>query len=103
MFDQRVPITEDIMLQWRLLVEEGRKTGYTFSQPDLIIAATAIHHGHTVVTRVIEATMTKRECPSSIPGIRRKVRTTAARSETTPRNERFKETGMSSTGDHFAP
>ena len=26
MFDQRVlPITEDIMLQWRLLVEEGRK------------------------------------------------------------------------------
>ncbi len=52
MFDQRVlPITEDIMFRWRLLVEEGRKTGYTFSQPDLIIAATAIHHGHTVVTR----------------------------------------------------
>src|SRR6266446_1267952 len=52
MFDQRVlPITEDIMLRWRLLVEEGRKTGHTFSQPDLIIAATAIHHGLTVVTR----------------------------------------------------
>jgi predicted nucleic acid-binding protein len=52
MFDQRVlPITEDIMLQWRLLVEDGRKTGHTFSQPDLIIAATAIHHGLTVVTR----------------------------------------------------
>jgi predicted nucleic acid-binding protein len=52
MFDQRVlPITEDIMLKWRLLVEEGRKTGHTFSQPDLIIAATAIHHGLTVVTR----------------------------------------------------
>lgn len=52
MFDQRVlPITEDIMLQWRLLVEEGRKTGHTFSQPDLIIAATAIHYGFTVVTR----------------------------------------------------
>jgi toxin FitB len=32
-------------------VEEGRKTGHTFSQPDLIIAATAIHHGLTVVTR----------------------------------------------------
>jgi hypothetical protein len=32
MFDQRVlPITEDIMLQWRLLVEDGRKTGHTFS------------------------------------------------------------------------
>ena len=39
------------MLQWRLLVEEGRKTGHTFSQPDLIIAATAILHGLTVVTR----------------------------------------------------
>jgi hypothetical protein len=46
-----LPITEDIMLKWRLLVEEGRKTGHTFSQPDLIIAATAIHHGLTVVTR----------------------------------------------------
>ena len=52
MFDQRVlPITEDIMLKWRLLVEEGRKTGHTFSQPDLIIAATAIQHGLSVVTR----------------------------------------------------
>jgi hypothetical protein len=52
MFDRRVlQITEDIMLKWRLLVEEGRKTGHTFSQPDLIIAATAIHHGLTVVTR----------------------------------------------------
>jgi len=52
MFDQRViPITEDIMLKWRLLVEEGRKTGHTFSQPDLIIAASAAHHGMTVVTR----------------------------------------------------
>jgi predicted nucleic acid-binding protein len=52
MFDQRIlPVTEDIMFKWRLLVEEGRKTGYTFSQPDLIIAATAIHHGLTVVTR----------------------------------------------------
>ena len=52
MFDQRVlPITEDIMLKWRLLVEDGRKAGHTFSQPDLIIAATALHHGLTVVTR----------------------------------------------------
>ncbi len=52
MFDGRVlPVTEDIMLKWRLLVEEGRKIGHTFSQPDLIIAATAMHHGLTVVTR----------------------------------------------------
>ena len=52
MFGERVlQITEDIMLKWRLLVEEGRRTGHTFSQPDLIIAATAIHHGLTLVTR----------------------------------------------------
>jgi len=52
MFDGRVlEITEEILLKWRLLVEGGRKTGHTFSQPDLMIAATAIHHGLTVVTR----------------------------------------------------
>jgi predicted nucleic acid-binding protein len=52
MFDQRVlPITEEIMFTWRVLVEEGRKAGHTFSQPDLIIAATALHHGFTMVTR----------------------------------------------------
>ncbi len=32
-------------------MEEGRKVGHTYSQPDLIIAATALHHGFTVVTR----------------------------------------------------
>ena len=52
MFEGRVlQITEDIMLKWRRLVEEGRKAGHTFSQPDLIIAATAIHNNLTVVTR----------------------------------------------------
>jgi hypothetical protein len=52
MFDGRIlEITEEILLKWRLLVEEGRKTGHTFSQPDLMIAATALHHGFTVVTR----------------------------------------------------
>lgn len=52
MFEQRVlPITEDIMLKWRLLVEAGRKAGHTFSQPDLIIAATALEHGLTIVSR----------------------------------------------------
>ena len=52
MFERRVlPVTEDIMFGWRVLLEEGRKTGHTFSQPDLIIAATALHHGLAVVTR----------------------------------------------------
>ena len=52
LFEGRVlPITEDVMVRWRLLVEEGRKAGHTFSQPDLIIAATAIHYGLKLVTR----------------------------------------------------
>jgi toxin FitB len=46
-----IELVSEPMLKWRLLVEEGRKTGHTFSQPDLIIAATAMHHGLTVVTR----------------------------------------------------
>lgn len=52
MFEQRVlEISEDVMFKWRLLVEEGRKNGHTYSQPDLMIAATAITHGLTVVSR----------------------------------------------------
>ena len=52
MFEQRtLPVSEDVMFKWRLLVDAGRKVGHTFSQPDLIIAATAIQHGLTVVTR----------------------------------------------------
>jgi toxin FitB len=52
MFEGRVlPISEDVMLRWRLLVEEGRKRRHTYSQPDLIVAATALHYGLTVVTR----------------------------------------------------
>ncbi len=52
MFDQRVlEVSEDVMFKWRLLVEDGRKAGHTYSQPDLIIAATALQHGLTVVTR----------------------------------------------------
>ena len=52
MFEQRVlPVTEDIMFKWRLMVEAGRKANHTFSQPDLIIAATAAHHGLVIVTR----------------------------------------------------
>ena len=52
MFANRVlPVSEDIMFKGRLLVEEGRKSGHTFPQPDLIIAATAAHHGLNIVSR----------------------------------------------------
>jgi len=30
---------------------DGRKSGHTYSQPDLIIAASALHYGLTVVSR----------------------------------------------------
>ncbi len=52
MFDRRVlPITEDAVLRWRILIEAGRRAGHTCSQPDLIIAATALHHNLKVATR----------------------------------------------------
>lgn len=52
MFEQRtLLVTEDVMFKWRLMVEDGRRSGHTFSQPDLIIGATALVHGLTVVTR----------------------------------------------------
>jgi predicted nucleic acid-binding protein len=51
-FEGRIlPVTEDILVKWRLLMEDGRKTGYTYSHPDLVLAATALHYGLTVVTR----------------------------------------------------
>ena len=46
-----LPVTEDIVLKWRLLMEDGRKIGHTYSHPDLLLAATALEHGLTVVTR----------------------------------------------------
>jgi len=51
MFDAKciLPLTEDTMLKWRVMLEEGRNSGHTFSQPDLIIGATVAHHGLTDV------------------------------------------------------
>ncbi len=52
MFEERAqPVSEDVMYKWRLLVEDGCRAGHTYSQPDLIIAGTALHRGLTVVTR----------------------------------------------------
>jgi toxin FitB len=42
------------MLRWRVLLESGRKTGRTFPQPDLIIAATALEHDAAVVRRNVK-------------------------------------------------
>jgi len=43
-----LPVSEDILLKWRLLMEDGRKSGHMYSHPDLVLAATALHHGLTV-------------------------------------------------------
>jgi len=52
MFENRVlAVTEAVLLEWRLIIEAGRKSGHTFSHPDVLIAATASHHGLTVVSR----------------------------------------------------
>ncbi len=47
-------VTEDVMLRWRQLVEDGRKSGRTYAQPDLIIAAMVLENGMTLVTRNVK-------------------------------------------------
>lgn len=55
MFEGRVvDIDEDVFLQWRLFVEQGRKRGRTYSEPDLMLAAAAIERGMTLVTRNVK-------------------------------------------------
>jgi predicted nucleic acid-binding protein len=49
--DRILEVDEDVILEWRHMVERGRAENYTFSQPDLFIAATAAVHRLTVVTR----------------------------------------------------
>ena len=52
LFETRVlPLTEDVLLRWCLIIEAGGKAGHTFAHPDVLIAATAAHHELTVVTR----------------------------------------------------
>jgi predicted nucleic acid-binding protein len=46
-----MPISEDVILRWRLLVEAGRRRGHTFGQPDLFIAAIAAEEDLIVVSR----------------------------------------------------
>ncbi len=51
-FGERIlEVSERILLRWRWLVWDGQKANYTFSQPDALLAATALEHGLGVVTR----------------------------------------------------
>jgi predicted nucleic acid-binding protein len=49
--DRILEINEDVILEWRRMVQRGKAAGHTFSQPDLFIAATASLAGLCVVTR----------------------------------------------------
>ena len=52
LFEGRVlSVSEDALLRWRLMLEAGRATGHTFSEPDLLVAALASLAGHIVVSR----------------------------------------------------
>jgi hypothetical protein len=44
-------VDEEVILEWRRMVGRGRAVGYTFSQPDLFIAATAAVYHLCVATR----------------------------------------------------
>ncbi len=51
-FGERIlPVDEEVLLTWRRLGAAGRRTKYTYSQPDALIAATALVHDLGVVTR----------------------------------------------------
>jgi len=43
--------TEATWITWKRIERDGRKRGYTFPQPDLVIASLALQHGLTIVTR----------------------------------------------------
>lgn len=49
--DRVIEIDEGVILRWRELVEIGRKTGRTYSQPDLFLAAAASVHDLCLATR----------------------------------------------------
>lgn len=49
--DRILAVDESVLLTWRRFIVEGQKVGYTYSQPDALIAATAIVHSLGVATR----------------------------------------------------
>jgi predicted nucleic acid-binding protein len=51
-FAERIlEVDEEVILEWRRMVQRGKALRHTFSQPDLFIAATAAVSGLSVVTR----------------------------------------------------
>lgn len=52
--DRILDVTERVLIRWRWLVLEGQRDGYTYGQPDVLLAATALEAGLGVVTRNTE-------------------------------------------------
>lgn len=51
-FGSRIlPVDEAVLVAWRRLASDGQKAGYTYSQPNALIAATALVHDLGVATR----------------------------------------------------
>jgi predicted nucleic acid-binding protein len=46
-----LPLTEAVLLRWRVMLETCRKRGSPVAEPDLMMAATAAEHRMTIVTR----------------------------------------------------
>ncbi len=46
-----LPLSEDVILRWGMLVEVGRRRGHNFGQLDLFIGATAVVANLIVVSR----------------------------------------------------
>ena len=44
-------MTEDVLVRWRQVIESGRKRGHTYSEPDVLIAASALVEQLVVVSR----------------------------------------------------
>ncbi len=55
MFSGRVlGISEETVVLWRLIVARGRKVGRVYSEPDLLLAVSAMQHGFGLVTRNVK-------------------------------------------------
>ena len=46
-----IPVSEDVIVRWKMMVMDGQKRGHTFGQPDLFIAASAAIEDLVVVSR----------------------------------------------------
>jgi len=52
--DRILEVDERVLVRWRPLVWQGQRARYTYSQPDALLAATALVHELGVVTRNTE-------------------------------------------------